>query len=258
MKTDVLSAIVTAAAIVALGRRAGAASSCAASDANLLYRRDVLCSSIGGFPSCKHVKAEGDWPNQAIYMHDLLYAVVKSQACLNTTVAKGVVSWLENNTSVVNPWWNTWVVFQVQYFDMPRKAGARIESPATLGRKCWAFAYLNQVWTSGLHDELLNAVEKSGLSLELFAKAYDEAVGFTMPLCPRVMANCFVNATFNPSRNGTCPHLLQQFYVGFEWENGNNNIQERNDSVTFPFPLEQGRWRDDMRFAVNTALNYII
>ena len=34
----------------------------------------------------------------------------------------------------------TWTVFQVQYYDMPRRPDVRIESADTLGRKCWAFA----------------------------------------------------------------------------------------------------------------------
>ena len=39
-------------------------------------------------------------------------------------------------------------ICQVQYYDMPRAPGARVESPATLGRKCWAFAFLAQVITA--------------------------------------------------------------------------------------------------------------
>ena len=38
--------------------------------------------------------------------------------------------------------------------DAPRKPGTRIESPDTLGRKCWAFAYLRQLWAP---DQLLRA-----------------------------------------------------------------------------------------------------
>jgi hypothetical protein len=58
-------------------------SSCAKSDANLLLLRQVLCQSLGGpfpgFPECRlppNLTAEGDWPNQAVYMRDLMVALV--------------------------------------------------------------------------------------------------------------------------------------------------------------------------------------
>jgi len=43
-------------------------------------------------------------------------------------------------------------------------------------------------------------------------------------------------------------------------ENGNNNAQWRNDSVAFPFPryTQTDAQRKNIKFAVNTALNYII
>ena len=85
-------------------------------------------------------------------------------------------------------WWSTWVQFQVQYYDMPRKPGDRIESPATLGRKCWAFAYLRQVWIA-LKPALEAATIAHGLNLRPFIAAWDSAVALTMPLCDRTMAN---------------------------------------------------------------------
>jgi hypothetical protein len=103
---------------------------------------------------------------------------------------------------------------------MPRKHGARIESPATLGRKCWAFAYLAQIWTK-LKPALKTALTGSGLSLENFITAYDDALPLTMGLCEKVMANCFINASYDPAqRNGTCPGPVGEFYAGFQWENG--------------------------------------
>jgi hypothetical protein len=83
------------------------------------------------------------------------------------------------------------VVFQVQYYDMPRLPGARIESPATLGRKCWAFAYLAHIW-SGVKDGLVSAVAAAdgGLNLSSFVAAYESAVALTMPLCGKVMVRC--------------------------------------------------------------------
>ena len=85
------------------------------------------------------------------------------------------------------------------------------------------------------------------------------------------MANCFVNASYDPAlRNGTCPGAVDEFYVGFSWENGDNNaIDEglcpvgdcwRNGSVAFPFPryTQTDHWRSNADFTVNTALNYIV
>lgn len=68
---------------------------CAASDANLLQLYNIMCSSIGGFPEC-NVTCDGcpglgDWPNQAIYMNNLLEALVDPSTCLNTSVAIAVI-----------------------------------------------------------------------------------------------------------------------------------------------------------------------
>ena len=41
----------------------------------------------------------------------------------------------------------------------------------------------------------------------------------------QVMANCFENSTFTPSRNGSCPTDVGQFYVGFQWENGQRDFE---------------------------------
>jgi hypothetical protein len=84
---------------------------CAASDTNLLLRKQTICASIGGC-AAGNVTAEGDWPNQAIYMNNLLAALVAPTTCLNTSVAKDVVTWLDV-TNTTTPWWNTWVIFQV-------------------------------------------------------------------------------------------------------------------------------------------------
>ena len=93
---------------------------------------------------------------------------------------------------------------------------ARIESPATLGRKCWAFAYMAAIWEP-LKAPLLASVAASGSGKNLYAMvgAYEQAVAMSMPLCTRVMANCFVNASYDPAaRNGTCIDAVGQFYVG--------------------------------------------
>ena len=112
---------------------------------------------------------------------------------------------------------------------MPRKPGTRIESPGTLGRKCWAMAYLQQQWQRKDRQALVAA--NLGLTAGRFIAAYDEAVPLTIRLCERVMANCFVNATFDPKRNGTCAGKIFEFKdLGFERENA-----LRGFSIEYPF-----------------------
>ncbi len=233
---------------------------CTASDANLLLLKNTLCSSLGGDPTCANVSAHGDWPNQGMYMAGLLDALADPSTCLGTAVAKDTVAYLDETDVNSSAWWWTWLVFQPEYFTMPRQPGQRIESPATLGRKCWAFSFLAMIWPS-LRPSLMARMARAGLSLDAFVKAYDAAVPSTTNLCVEVMANCFVNATYDPqARNGTCPGAIDEFFVGFQWENGDNSVQWRNDSVPFPFPRYQqtDQWRVDVQFAVNTALNYIV
>ena len=64
------------------------------------------------------------------------------------------------------------------------------------------------------------------------------------------MANCFLNESYSVARNGTCPEVIDQFIVGYAFENEGGG---RNDStgaakavggdannvrpdVPFPFP----------------------
>lgn len=243
-------------------RTAGESKQCLDSDRVIEAKENILKCSLGSVPgvNCSQYNAQEDWPNQAIYMNNLLRAIAEPNTCLNTSIAREALEYLDTTNVSKSNWWYTWIVFQVQYYDMPRKPGARIESPATLGRKCWAFAYLAQIWP-GLKPRLVSAIHGKGISLNNFFKAYETAIPLTMTLCEKVTANCFVNETYNPKkRNGTCPDRVGQFYTGFAWENGNNNYQWRNDSVDFPFPRysQTDQWRDNVMFAVNTALNYII
>ena len=211
---------------------------CAASDAALQQLQWRVCSSLVGqgvswcpFPA--NVTAEEDWPNQAVYLNDLLVALAAPATCLGTPTARAVVLWL--NTSQASPavsgaFMNTWVVFQAQYYDMPRAPGERIEAPDTLGRKCWAFAYLAQTWAAG-SAALARALAAAGLSAAAYADAADAAVPQSMELCEQVMANCFENTTYMPSRNGSCPLEIFAFrYLGFERE----NILRAN-VVNYPF-----------------------
>jgi hypothetical protein len=289
-------------ALVVLLAVSGAAAddACSASDAQLLRCQHTICASLGAGAACPggNATAEGDWPNQAIYMRNLLAALVAAPPrCLNSSAARGVLAWLDVTDAAKSSWWNTWNVFQVQYYDMPHRAGARVETPATLGRKCWAFAYLAQAWDAPaapgsavpLKRALPAAVAASGSgqSVSAFVSAYAAAVPLTMGLCARVMANCFVNASYAPAlRNGTCPGAVGEFYVGFQWENGasvkshdalaaaaaaaaaqplgvfddDSVITRRNDSVAYPFPryTQTDAFREAATLAVNTALNFII
>ena len=211
---------------------------CAASDANLAQLRAVVCRSLvqSAVPWCSYfpnTTAQEDWPNQAVYLQDVLIALASPDTCLNTSTARDVVAWLSSSQAdptVSGAFMNTWVVFQSQYYDMPREAGARIESPDTLGRKCWAFAYLAQMWRA-VSPALASALSAAGLSAAAYSQAVDAAIPQTMALCEEVMANCFVNASYNPARNGTCPGDIFLFhYLGFDREN-----VLRGGVVSYPF-----------------------
>ncbi|GMH61858.1 hypothetical protein TrRE_jg12820 [Triparma retinervis] len=162
-------------------------------------------------------------------MNDILVAVASPSTCLNTTTASAFMSWLSVTSTSSSFWWYTWLVFQVQYYDMPRLPGTRVESPATLGRKCWAFAYLEEIWDGRAYsgneapqrDALIRAAEEHGYEdiFNYFVPAYDDAVPLTMELCVEVQANCFLNATYDPSRKGTCPGKIKEFKLGFDREN---------------------------------------
>ena len=210
-----------------------AAVDCSMSDTNLQKLQRTYCASFSDAACSGGDKAEQDWPNQVVYMRELLSALAAPSTCLNTTIAASMASWLATNQcnmSDWHSWYNTWDIFQVQYFDMPRKAGVRIESADTLGRKCWAFAYLHQVATPVLAAAAA-ALGAAGLSLGSFWALHNRSVPLTMGLCERVMANCFVNASFDPTRNGTCPLAITRFHVlGFDRE----NLLRRN-VVEYPF-----------------------
>lgn len=107
---------------------------------------------------------------------------------------------------------------QPNYYEMPRPPGVRIESPFTLGMKCWAFAYLSQMWEA-VQEPLLARLRSAGLSISRLASGYAGAVPYTHTLCMEVMANCFVNASYDPSRNGTCPLKVADFKAGFAEQN---------------------------------------
>lgn len=96
--------------------------SCNGTDANILKKHDIICSSLVGPNTwwCKYnpsVPANHDWPHQAIYMVDLLELLEKTpKACQQTPVASQTLSWLNNtmtNTSLGGSFFNTWVIFQV-------------------------------------------------------------------------------------------------------------------------------------------------
>ena len=114
-------------------------SSCTTSDDNLIALQHTICASLACNSEscpCGNITAAGDWPTQSIYMKNMLDALIDPETCLNTTTAKEIVAWMDVTDVNSSFWWWTWLVFQVQYYDMPRSPGDRIESPATLGRNC--------------------------------------------------------------------------------------------------------------------------
>ena len=249
---------------------------CNASDARLVALRELYCKSMGPALDCPvgNYSAAGDWPTQVVYMKNILVAVVDPATCLGTPAAINLVTWLNvvSSDPHVSMWWWNWLVFQPQYFDMPRvqPPGERIETPSTLGRKCWPFAFLEQIWKT-LRPEMLDTMLRANVNLTAFVSAYDAAVPMSMSLCDRVMANCFANATYNPAlRNGTCPGDVDQFFVGFAWENGNDNATRsglcpvgncwRNNCVGYPYPRynQTDDWQTAVMFSVDTTLNCIL
>lgn len=174
-----------------------AAADCAASDHALLVRRHILCASLVRTDTSwcgthwSNVTAHRDWPNQAIYMLDLIRTLYANTTCLSTASAQATVKWLDSpdmsdpGDGAHNFMW-TFEIFQPQYYNMPRKSGERIESPDTLGRKCWAFTYLKQFWFPAL---LERALTSAGLAMPTFISAFNQAVPLTLHLCAKVMAN---------------------------------------------------------------------
>jgi hypothetical protein len=202
-------------------------SSCEASDQVLLHWRKMLCNSLvqGWTPYCQddwqNVTASKDWPNQAVYMQNILTTLASPSTCLNTSYAGETTTWLDgqmaNLTTTGNFMW-TWQVFQVQYYDTPRKPGTRIEAPDTLGRKCWAMAFLAQEWPA-VHKPLTARLARSGLNITVLAAAYEEAIPLTMQLCQKVICNCFLNTTYDPSHSGRCKLDVDKFhFAGFDRE----------------------------------------
>ena len=219
---------------------APAGGDCAASDASMLHARKMLCNSLvqGHTAWCKddwqNVSASKDWPSQAVYMVDVLDALLAAPSdCLSTAYARDTVDFVNRSQSdpaVSGSFMWTWLASQVQYYDMPRKAGVRIESPDTLGRKCWAFAYLRQLLPA-LWQPLADHLSPAGLNMRNFTTVSNKAIPETFELCEKVMANCFLNTSYNPQHNGTCKTKIFEFhYLGFLREN-----LKRKNIVKYPF-----------------------
>jgi hypothetical protein len=212
---------------------------CDASDKLLFQQKAMLCGSLvqahtwwcGDLWKNVTSKPSCDWPSQVVYFQEILNTLIAPHTCLNTSFAKDTINWLNvgmASQDIGGNWMNTWMVFQVQYYDMPRKPGSRIESPDTLGRKCWAFSYIKQFWNP---DPLKKAVASVGMNISALAAATENAIPFTMNLCKKVMANCFINSTYTPSRKGSCPGKIALFhYLGFDREN-----LKRHNILKYPF-----------------------
>lgn len=202
---------------------------CNASDATLNLLRETWCESVMG-PGCPWCyvppngtghKVHQDWPNQVTYFKDILYFLAGDDSCLTTPFAADTARWIDtiqSNLTLGGTLLQTWASPQGQpnYYEMPRPPNTRIESPWTLGMKCWAFNYLDQKWRP---DALLPRLASANLSIPTFVAAYEQAIPLTFDLCRKVMANCFVNASYDPARNGTCPSSIADFKAGWEWQN---------------------------------------
>lgn len=217
--------------VASVALQTGEARDCVQSDQSILKYRAAICESIvsadrvccGATPPSK-VDVHRDWPNQAVYMKHLLTALLSNDTCLNTTYARSTANWMNADTAQF--YW-TWDIFQVQYYDMPRKPGVRIEAPDTLGRKCWAVAYLKQIWETGLREKFKALLDFDAAN---FTTMYDKSIPTTMDLCTKVRNNCFVNASYDPSRAGSCSGKLAEFYLGFQRENA-----LRGFKISFPW-----------------------
>lgn len=226
-------------AVLVAGAQALLRSDCSTSDQLLRLNRENVCSSLTQANtswcgnSWQNVTAKTDWPHQAYYMHGVLDVLTTkvSPSCLASPYATDTIKWLNGSQadpSVSGSWAWTYLVFQVQYYDQPRKPGARIESPGVLGRKCWAFAYLKEKWNPASLNQALAAANTSAPA---FVSMYDNAINVTMAACNKVKMSCFVNATPVPA---TCPSKVLEFKGGFELEN-----VELGDDVKYPFDTLQ-------------------
>ena len=74
---------------------------CASSDADLLHLKQLVCSSFAEAGCGGGVKADGDWPSQAVYVKNLLASLADPATCLNTSFAADTVAWL--NTEQGDP-----------------------------------------------------------------------------------------------------------------------------------------------------------
>ena len=232
--------LAAAAAAVAVSSSAAAAADCSASDRAVTAAHDAVCASLvqPATPWCEYpanVTAAEDWPSQAVYMGGALGALAAAPpGCLASSAAAAVRGWLDASQSAAAlsgsfAW--TWQVFQPDYYAMPRAPGERIEAPDTLGRKCWAFAYLAEVASAALAAAQA-ALASAGLPpLAAFAGNFSASTAPTLSLCNRVIANCFLNTSYEPAlHNGTCAGDVVLFALGFEREN-----LLRGNIVAYPF-----------------------
>jgi hypothetical protein len=200
-------------------------SSCLLYDTALSRQRAYICDSLVqtntwwcGKDWQNATKASKDWPSQVVYLQDLINNLQTIPTnCKTTKYYKDTIQWL--NYSLMDPtisgnFGYTWDVFQVQYYDTPRLPNTRIESPDTLGRKCWAFAYLKDMYKPA------SIIRNIPYNLNNFTSIYEKSINLTFTLCNKVLSNCFVNDTYNPIRNNTCKGKSFEFHwLGFEREN---------------------------------------
>jgi hypothetical protein len=218
---------------------AASATACEDSDVALRYSQGVNCAAYVGDKAPSWCPANGvdpklvhhDWPSQAVYTWSLLADLMAPTTCLNTTASAAVTTWLESEmveAATHGSFGWTLLVFQPGYYTMPRREGERIESPWTLGMKCWAAAFLQQSWLPA-RDAFVAVLNRHNVNVSKVVGTMDYGTANAVSECGQVMANCFVNASYDPSRNGTCPLSMDDFHLGFDYQNGIHGKHVRFD-----------------------------
>lgn len=204
-----------------------ASPACAATDQQLATQIGISCSSFGG-PTANSICcpagmwpnrpswAKHDWPMQSRYFANVLQTLASLPAgCRATPTVLQALSWLNVNagsdTCSVN--WS-WASFQFQYYILPRPSPSeRVESPFTLGEKCFAFSLLADTFAM-----TRSALQKFGKILAPALNMFAANIPIGATLCNEDCWACWKNQTRNFALNGTCPMSVIEFKAGFEYE----------------------------------------
>ena len=224
--------------ILLLGAAVAIASNCTSSLVQVKVAHDLACNSLDAgsdvYPWCRAPvdhNAKGDFPHLVLYMGGVVEALTSVPDDCDT---KGYVHWLNYwmaNSSVAGTWANELLVFQPGYFAMPIHR-IRVETPWTLGLKCWAMSYLEERLVP-LMSEMAVHMKGAFTGAHSFVNVTTRAAAGGVQQCHMVKANCFHNSTYQPAKhNNTCPLLYLEFHGGWNWQNLKAPSQDR---VSYPF-----------------------